>query len=81
MLVHSYIYYEKDDCIVDDFQWQAWADELAQLQNDNPNDCNIGFYDKEFENWTGASGAFLPLRDPKVIDKAEKILLYNDNKV
>ena len=79
MLVHSYIYYEKDDNIVDDFTWQRWADELAELQDKNPDDCNIGFYDKEFENWTGASGAFLPLRDPWVVSKAEKILLYNRN--
>ena len=49
MLVHSYIYYEKDDNIVDDFTWQAWADELAVLQDENPDDCHIGFYDKEFE--------------------------------
>ena len=80
MLVHSYIYYEKDDNIVDDFTWQAWADELAVLQDENPDDCHIGFYDKEFEGWNGASGAFLPLKDPKVIAKAEKILLYNNTK-
>ncbi len=81
MLVHSYIYYEKDDCIVDDFQWQEWANELRDLQNNNPNECNIGFYDKEFEGWTGAGGSHLPLQDPKVIAKAMKVFLYNDNKV
>jgi len=80
MLVHSYIYYEKDTNIVDDFTWQRWADELAELQDTNPQDCKIDFYDEEFEGWNGSSGAFLPLKDPKVIAKAEKILLYNDTK-
>ena len=79
-LVHSYIYYEKDTNIVDDYTWQRWADELAELQDANPQDCKIDFYDKEFEGWNGSSGAFLPLKDPKVIAKAEKILLYNDTK-
>ena len=81
MLVHSYIYYEKDDNVVDDFTWQKWADELRDLQNNHPDECNIGFYDKEFKDWTGAGGSHLPLRDPKVMDKAEKIILYNQAKV
>ena len=51
MLVHSYIYYEKDDNIVSDFKWQEWADELRDLQNNHPDECNIGFYDKEFEGY------------------------------
>ena len=81
MLVHSYIYYEKDDNIVSDFKWQEWADELRDLQNNHPDECNIGFYDKEFEGWTGAGGSHLPLRNPEVMAKAEKIILYNDTKV
>ena len=81
MLVHSYIYYEKDDCIVDDFKWQEWANELRDLQNSHPEECNIGFYDKEFKGWTGAGGSHLPLQDPKVIAKAMKVFLYNEQKV
>ncbi len=74
MLVHSCLYYEMDESIVDDYTWQKWADELAQLQNDNPKACNIKFYDSEFHGWTGASGAFLPLKDPNVRGKSEYIL-------
>jgi|TARA_B110000444_G_scaffold130490_1_gene122729 hypothetical protein len=78
MLVHSYIYYEKDDCIVDDFKWQQWADELVVLQKEYPAD--IGFYDKEFEGWTGAGGSHLPLRDPNVMKKGETLLKLNEKK-
>ena len=80
MLVHSYIYYEMDDSVVDDFKWQEWADDLTALQNEYPDQCNIDFYDKEFEGWTGAGGSHLPLRDPDVMKKAQKILSYYENK-
>lgn len=70
MLVHSYLYYELDDTVIDDHTWQRWADELVQLQSRKQ---NIGFYDEAFSDWTGASGAFLPF-DQWVIDRAKKIV-------
>ena len=79
MLVHSCLYYEMDESIVSDDKWQQWANELALLQDKNPDDCNIDFYDKEFKDWTGASGAFLPLNDPKVRSKAAYILKISEN--
>lgn len=74
MLVHSCLYYEMDDPIVDDYTWQKWADELTVLQEENPKACKLDFYDEYFKDWTGASGAFLPLNDPKVRSKAAYIL-------
>ncbi len=79
MLVHSCLYYEMDESIVSDDKWQQWANELALLQLENPNDCRLDFYDEEFEDWTGASGAFLPLNDPKVRSKAAYILKISEN--
>jgi hypothetical protein len=80
MLVHSRIYYEMDENLVDDYTWQRWADELAVLQNENPADCNIGFYDSEFEGWNGSSGAFLPLKEYWVVSKTQHILDICRNK-
>lgn len=74
MLVHSCLYYEMDESIVDDATWQKWADELTVLQEENPKACKLNFYDEHFKDWTGASGAFLPLNDPKVRSKAAYIL-------
>ena len=34
MLIHSCIYYELNESIISDHQWQAWADELQKLQED-----------------------------------------------
>ena len=57
MLIHSYLYYWKDDPIVSDYQWQLWAEELTELQESSHQD--IGFYDKEFKDWDGSTGSHL----------------------
>lgn len=74
MLIHSCIYYEMDDSIISDHQWQAWADELQQLQTNHPDCVKIDFFDWEFRNWDGATGNHLPHRDPWVFAKANYIL-------
>lgn len=75
MLVHSYLYYWLDDPIISDDLWQAWANELAKLQEkwDNP---KIGFYDDEFTDWRGDTGMHLP-RDEWVHNKSLYILRIN----
>ena len=73
MLIHSCLYYELNESMVSDHQWQAWADELAELQRQHPDKCVIGFYDDEFQDWDGSSGYHLPLRDPWVFGKAQQI--------
>lgn len=58
MLSHSYLYYELDDPIISDDQWQRWADELAVMQAAHPNAC--GFYAHAFADWNGSTGMHLP---------------------
>lgn len=70
MLVHSYLYYILDDPIVDDGTWQKWADELVELQKEKK---IINFYDKEFSDWTGDTGAHLP-SDKWVTSKANRLV-------
>ena len=74
MLVHSYLYYQKDEPIVSDDTWQKWANELRDLQDQYPKQCLIGFFDREFFGWTGDTGMHLPLSNPYVINKAERVL-------
>lgn len=74
MLVHSCIYYELNDNVVSDHQWQVWADELEKLQKDNPDCCNIDFFDYEFRDWDGATGNHLPHRNPWVYSKAHYVM-------
>ena len=81
MLVHSSIYYELNDNIVSDHQWQAWADELQRLQEDHPDCCTIGFFDWESRDWTGATGNHLNHRHPWTLNKAQQILKYHNDRI
>ena len=74
MLVHSRIYYILDENIVSDDKWQQWANELRDLQKQYPEYCKIGFFDKEFSDWNGDTGAMLPLKDPYVVRKTQQVI-------
>lgn len=74
MLIHSCIYYELNDNLVSDHKWQEWADELDTLQKQYPEKCSIKFFDREFANWTGATGNHLPHRHPWVLRKSMWLL-------
>lgn len=77
MLIHSCVYYEMDDNLVTDDKWQQWAEELTELQKD----CKeIGFYDEEFRDWDGTTGAHLPHRDSWVYWKALTLIRYRERK-
>ena len=70
LLVNSCIYYNMDNNIISDAQWDKWAKELVALQSFNPEiSKKVDWYDA-FKDWDGSSGAFLPLKDKWVIDKA-----------
>lgn len=75
MLVHSYIYYSLGDSIVDDHTWQAWANELRDLQA--VHGWRIGWYDNEFQDWDGATGCHLP-QDGRTINMARRLLRYRE---
>lgn len=80
MLVHSCIYYEMDSNVVSDHKWQEWAEELDQLQKDNPECIHIDFYDKYFLDWDGTTGAHLPHRDKWVYNKALNLIRDHERK-
>lgn len=73
MLVHSLLYYQLDESLITDHQWQALADELTQLQS------RFGwrhhFYDEYFQEWNGSTGFHLP-RDPDVERVALRLVAY-----
>ena len=73
ILVHSCLYYEMDSPIISDEKWQEWADDLEHRQS-LEKDLYIDYYDMAFRDWTGATGAHLPHRDPWVYNKALYLL-------
>lgn len=78
MLIHSCLYYELDESIVSDHQWQAWAEELTVLQKEHPEFLKINFFDWDFRDWDGITGAHLRHREPWVYKKALNILEYHN---
>lgn len=79
MLVHSCIYYKMDQNIISDAQWSRWGTELADLQNRYPEISKQVRWAEAFEDWDGSSGAFLPLDDPWVVNKAQQLLHHQGN--
>lgn len=76
MLVHSYLYYVLDTSIVSDHTWQRWADDLTLLQRQHPQP--VGFFDAEFADWDGTTGAHLPTY-PWVAERAGQVLRLHGN--
>jgi hypothetical protein len=79
MLVHSCIYYNHDESIVSDSTWSRWAKELEKLQNENPEISNKVQYAEYFKGWDGSSGAFLPIHESWVEERAERLLKIHGN--
>lgn len=74
LLVHSCIYYELNRNIISDKKWDEWARELVQLQHDYPDISEKVIWHEAFADWDASTGAFLPLKDKWVVDKAKWLL-------
>lgn len=70
MLVHSFLYYELDSNIIDDYTWSKWGIELAELQKKYPKESAEVEYADLFSDWDGSSGAHL------VYDEKIKSIAY-----
>lgn len=57
IIVHSYIYYERDNNIISDREYDAKSRELVQYKNDYPELWKNSEYYKQFgDDYTGATG-------------------------
>ncbi len=74
MIVHSFIYYRMGTSIIDDHQWQFFANDLMELQKEYGQ--TWGFYDKDFADWNGATGCHLS-QEPWVDAKAHWLVKYH----
>jgi len=74
MLVHSRLYYKDGIPIMSDQDFDKMAYMLRDLQKKYPRESRIIVYYEAFKDWDGTTGYHLPLTDPWVVRKAEKIL-------
>ena len=77
MLVHSCIYYVLNANIIDDRQWDEWARELKELQEQYPEIAQQVTLNEYFNDWDATTGAFLPIKESWVIALSNKVLRMN----
>ena len=79
LLIHSCIYYHLNSNIISDKQWDEWARELVTLQEQYPDIAKNVMLSEYFMDWDASTGAFLPITEPWVIEKAKWLLRSNGN--
>ena len=77
ILVHSVIYYRLNDNIIDDFTFDKWSKELAELQRSYPEESAAAPYYEAFADFDGSTGALLPIHDPHIVARAQSVLAYH----
>lgn len=70
ILVHSYLYYDRDTNIVSDNQWAEWGRELVQLTSDYPKIAEQVPYHRDFVGFDASTGYSLPYREPNIVATA-----------
>lgn len=80
MLVHSKIYYDFNNSIITDKQFDDWGRELVGLQQKHPEVAKEICYHDAFKDWDASTGTFLPLQDEWVVRKATQILAIAEKK-
>ena len=81
MLVHSCLYYHLNQNIISDKQWDAWARELRDLQNQYPEISKQVTLYEYFRDWDASTGAFLPITESWVVMRAKQVAGINEKKV
>lgn len=80
MLVHSFLYYELGENIIDDYTFDLWAKELVDLQAAYPEESKAARYYEEFIDFDGSSGFDLPYNYINIQRRANQLLDYTRNK-
>ena len=74
ILVHSHLYYDKDESLISDADFDKWCMELVELQKRYPKAAENVEYHKEFKDFDGSTGIGLPYRTPNIMKLAERLL-------
>ena len=80
LLVHSCIYYEFNESIVDDATWTKWAVELERLQSVYPAIADKVEWAAAFKDFDHSTGYNLPLQNKWVISKAIQLLRWHEER-
>ena len=74
ILVHSCLYYQFNENLIQDHVYDAWSKELAELIQSNKEEFKESVHYTSFKDYDGCSGFDLPFSDPRVVGVAESLL-------
>jgi len=83
ILIHSYLYWYKDNPMVSDTLFDNWKINLVHLQKQFSEDekfklIKIDFFDSAFTNWDGKNSKALPLFDDWVVSRVDMLDKYKN---
>lgn len=76
ILVHSYLYYELDESIIGDHDFDIWSKQLADLIIERPDIFEKTAYYEDFIGFDGSTGHDLPYTRPEIMSKGMQLLRY-----
>ncbi|NBP55157.1 hypothetical protein EBU71_01220 [bacterium] len=85
ILVHSHLYWIKNQSLVEDSIFDKWKLNLIDAQNkfeiESSKDLTleVNFFDETFKNWDGKNTRNLPIYDKWVMDRVEVLMSHKDS--
>lgn len=76
ILVHSFIYYQLNENIIDDHTYDLWCKELAKAIIDYPELFKQTTFYEGFKEFDGSSGYDLPFSNPDIQNVGYRLLNY-----
>ena len=73
--LHSYLYYEKNTNVVEDYVFDKMMTNLAEMRNKYPSKFSQSEFYEDYKDWDEGSGAFLNYDIPS-IRKIAKVLYH-----
>ncbi|PDY93235.1 hypothetical protein CON09_08390 [Bacillus anthracis] len=80
ILVHSFLYYQLNENIISDSDFDKWSKELYEAMKENPDVAKRSVYYKDFLEFDGSSGYDLPYANPEVQHSGYRLLKIHAEK-
>lgn len=80
ILVHSFLYYQLNENIIDDSTFDRWSKELYEAMQENPEVAKRSAFYKGFLEFDGSSGYDLPFAVPDIQSTGYKLLKIHAEK-
>jgi hypothetical protein len=81
LLLHSYLYYQTNTNLIDDYTYDQWSKQLAELQKQYPElSNNVEFYKEEFKTFDGSTGYHLP-KESWMHELGNRLITYHKERV